>query len=499
MISQTVSLVSRALEFEDSTHLSKVKTLSESFEDHQLNVLRYISVSSSSVSLLSGIIYLYFVLAIHPSKRRFRHQLISFVIIYDFLKALSIIIFPILTLLQDSREITYQTIQFLGFFTAFSIEGSDFSNFTFAVNLFLIVFFPKRSSGLYFIRYYIYALSIIIPAILASLAFINNVGYSSFDVWCYLPKSPKWYQLVLSWGPRYALMLFIIIVYLAIYIHLKRQISLMTKQQKQIHQLVPNSPTSSKLKYKLFGTFAKHASTSTSSTSFDETNNEPNETNNDPHHNYTKNELELKKLNEQLISDNINLKNANLMKNKFKLMSKQAKVIFLYPIAYFLLWVFPLIQNSLSLEDKSSYPIWCIVAFMQSSNCAIDTIVFLIREKPWNVTYEKILTSSTNNNNTRICKWRYYLKWLPLYHLPDIEIGGEATDTTLKEADLENQLDFRSLQKNIEFDYDPFNESNLTANSMNTKSKLNNSSELLSDAEDNDMDFIDFLNRGPPV
>lgn len=53
---------------------------------------------------------------------------------------------------------------------------------------------------------------------------------------------------------------------------------------------------------------------------------------------------------------------------------------------------------------------------MQPFNCTVDTLVFLIREKPWRITTHNIDSSLTENY--KYPRWRRFLSFLPLFRLP---------------------------------------------------------------------------------
>ncbi|OUM54151.1 hypothetical protein BVG19_g3504 [[Candida] boidinii] len=119
----------------------------------------------------------------------------------------------------------------VGFFTAFSIEGADLIIICFAIHFALLIFKPNMKirngsnmeGGLFFWRFYIYALLIIIPIVLSSLAFINNVGFIPQVYFSYLTPSPIWYTMALSWGPRYAVVATILLLYGYIYYHVTKE------------------------------------------------------------------------------------------------------------------------------------------------------------------------------------------------------------------------------------------------------------------------------------
>ncbi len=131
----------------------------------------------------------------------FRHQLITFLLLFDFIKAIILLLYPSRVITHSTSYFDSHFCQVVGFFTAMSIEGADIAILAFAVHTYLLIFKPglttkvknstRLEGGLYKYRYYVYVLSFIIPVFMASLAFIG-VGYISLVCWCYLPQQPVW-------------------------------------------------------------------------------------------------------------------------------------------------------------------------------------------------------------------------------------------------------------------------------------------------------------------
>lgn len=411
----------------------------ETFTNSQLNALRILAIVASSISILACLITWYTYWAIHPQRKKFRHQLIIFLIIFDFLKSLATLLYPAISMVRNTTEIGPKTINFLGFFTALAIEGGDLAILSFAIHTLLIIFFPRKTGGLYFIRYYVYVLSIVGPAIMASLAFINDVGYVELDIWCYLPERPKWYRLVLSWGPRYGIMLAILIIYCTIYFYVISQLKKLEKQQVQQQTL-----------------------SSTMNTNFN-------------------------------LQANLQNDNQEKLKTRYKVIARQTKIIFLYPLAYFILWIIPLVSNSLRLELKSNFGIAVISAFITPFNGTIDTLVYLYREKPWTLTYSKT-PKSPFAPQEQVSTWRKWLKWLPLYELPPEELKQNTINMSPYDNHILNSLNPEEFLKKDETivaeDYDK----SMVESSNATTSNLKQSS---ASGSDDEIDLLDFLNKGP--
>ncbi|CAI4057713.1 Gpr1p SKDI_04G2040 [Saccharomyces kudriavzevii IFO 1802] len=228
--------------------------MTSTFTAPQLLQLRIIAITASAVSLLAGCFGMFFLSKMDKRRKVFRHDLIAFLIICDFLKAFILMVYPMIILIDNSVYAKPAFFNTLGWFTAFAIEGADMAIMIFAIHFAVLIFKPnwkwrnKRSGnmegGLYKKRSYIWPITALVPAILASLAFINynklnddsettvvldnnnydfpdsprQGGYKPWSAWCYLPPKPYWYKIVLSWAPRYFIIIFIFAVYLSIYI-----------------------------------------------------------------------------------------------------------------------------------------------------------------------------------------------------------------------------------------------------------------------------------------
>jgi G protein-coupled receptor GPR1 len=101
----------------------------------------------------------------------------------------------------------------------------DFAILMIAVHSALCVFNPGGNigeNGLYPYRYTAYALWVIFPILMASLAFLNPFGaYVASPSACYLPVRPFWYRLGLSWIPRYTILIAITAIYLAMNLYVR--------------------------------------------------------------------------------------------------------------------------------------------------------------------------------------------------------------------------------------------------------------------------------------
>lgn len=230
------------------------------FNKTELLVLRGLAIASSAISILAAIVGLLYIMGIDKRRRVFRHHLIFFLISCDFLKALVLLIYPIIMLVKNNIYGIPAFYNTLGWLSAFAIEGADFAIAIFAIHFALLIFMPSWKwqnkstgnieGGLYRVRHALYYFTFLLPMVLASLAFVDfNVfipinlndrvvldndnygfayqahkgGYKALSAWCYLPPFPLWYRLVLSWGPRYFIMVFILSIYVSIYIFVSKE------------------------------------------------------------------------------------------------------------------------------------------------------------------------------------------------------------------------------------------------------------------------------------
>lgn len=101
---------------------------------------------------------------------------------------------------------------------------SDIAILFISMHMALQIFRPAHSmlghDGLYQVRKYVFAIWIIVPCFIASLAFVNpHNAYQAQGAFCWLPIRPFWYRLALSWVPRYIVWIYVVFVAVRIYTH----------------------------------------------------------------------------------------------------------------------------------------------------------------------------------------------------------------------------------------------------------------------------------------
>lgn len=144
----------------------------------------------------------------------------------DFMKSLWFTVYPIVSLTRKDRISSNSAFcQASGFFLALGIESSDVAVLLIAIHSALYFVYPRRAGGgkgLYPYRHFAYAFYVIVPLLMASLAFVKgSPGYVDTGAFCYLPTHPKWSRMALSWIPRYVNFIILIAIYSWIYIYVR--------------------------------------------------------------------------------------------------------------------------------------------------------------------------------------------------------------------------------------------------------------------------------------
>lgn len=403
-----------------------------SYTSRDVRVLRIVPIVSASVSIAFGIMGIYSFFAIDKRNRVFRHQLIAFLILFDLLKAIILLIYPARILLSAERDYYDKNFcQVVGFFTATAIEGADIAILSFAVHLALLIFRPadkvkhgkNLEGGLFRYRYLVYAISALLPLTLASLAYIHDAGYVGVTNWCALPPTPVTYRLVLNWAPRYAIIIAIFLIYGSIYWHVSKQYRQMRRSFGALH----GERTKKKWYQKIFFVFrffgwlvfpdiqlVSDESNRRYGVMVDVPNSETTIGNNVAT-TQTGKAMELDHAREDVNRETFR----NFEMRRVQIV-RQMKSIFIYPISYVVLWLAPLAVQATQFNYRYEQGIFwlnAISSFMQPFNATVDTLVFLLREKPWKLTTDSLDTSPFEDYEYSLS--RTLISFLPLFHLPD--------------------------------------------------------------------------------
>lgn len=395
----------------------------------QALIMRVFSITASSFSVLAGSIAIYFFLAIDYKRRAYRHQLIILLISFDLLKAIFMLTFPATVVSNPSSYFNVPFCKTTGFFISLAMEGSDFTIIILAIHTVILVSKPnlkfKRGlnyeGGLYRYRYLVYAITFFLPLLLSSLAFIHSKGYVQLTNLCYLPASPIWYRLVLSWIPRYLIIVSIFIMYGYIYHHVKTQYEDLEASTDKFYGIKAKNKTILSKIYKAMG-FILFTNVTLSDDSLNDKNLVVEESNN-AHSSesmlYSKREGV--NILQESIQIRLNEESKHQLKRRRQKIERQMKAIFIYPVAYVFIWIGPLIAHGIDYRHGLTKPpiVWLNIAgsTLQASSCIVDAVIFLWKEKPWNITTRKV--DNSLNEEVVYLKWRKIIAYLPLFRLQD--------------------------------------------------------------------------------
>ncbi len=130
------------------------------------------------------------------------------------LKALWLMLFPIVFFCRGFVRSDSAFCQVNGFFLSLAIETCDMAILLFTIHAAL--FYRKQpggESGLAPYRRLTYAVAVLFPFLMASLAFMHgSPGYYNTGPTCYLSMTNPWYRQYLSWVPRYIIFVVIIVL-----------------------------------------------------------------------------------------------------------------------------------------------------------------------------------------------------------------------------------------------------------------------------------------------
>ena len=232
--------------YENGTAAPVTITILSLYSDSEKRTLRIIAMTFASFSLLAGALMLYWYIRL--PKKTFRHTYISLwsysysslilgLIGSDMLRSTLELAYPIVTLSRGDLSVGSLYCDIGGFFTAYFFEASDLMIFIIAIHTAAYVFNPKLTQsgdegGLWRWRYYVFAIWLSIPGLLGGLAFINPIPYAPLVTWCYIPARPLVWRYTLAWGPRYFILLTISVLYVALYIYVRRVYRKMDRSQR---------------------------------------------------------------------------------------------------------------------------------------------------------------------------------------------------------------------------------------------------------------------------
>lgn len=499
------------------------------------------SVASSSTSIIFSFVGLAMMAAIHPSKLKFRHQLIFFLIIYDLLKAVMMVAYcahgiddPV-----HSPKWSDSSVNTMGWFTGLAVEASDLIILCFAIHLFLVVFKSKlpiwlqfkskgsdksQEGGLYQIRNWVFLSIFLIAVIITSCGFARGFYHSIY--WAFFqPLSPLW---AFTWIFRYVIVAIIFSIYIAIYLYVlleyKKMAKKMNVSKNQHDNQMFRSTFGDSIWYKLgqwilmlvfpdVGISAKlhghglnteedirnieklkrdsyiSSSISTMRRSTSTTIPPPALIASD----YNTNDVLLDsntninrkthtEMTTQRIQDLINEESMLKFEHRRVQILNQMKLVFIYPLSYCFIWLFPFIGQIIFWDKgEKALKLWVKApsAFFQGFSSVIDVTVFLIREKPWRLIHpvQGYDTKQDKGN------WRRYLSFIPLFKQYRNESLSLSEEPTRSSSDKRDTLT-----------------SNDSIVQYNENKRYSIDDDNIDDEDDDDKeeDLLEFLSRGPP-
>ncbi|KAK9377199.1 G protein-coupled glucose receptor regulating Gpa2-domain-containing protein [Lipomyces chichibuensis] len=388
--------------------------------------IRITSFATSAVSIVSC--FLAFFWLYRMEKRGFRHTLIFLLIFFDCWRAIVLFWYPIRLWYTGENSLGAHACQADGFFAALSIEATDFGVLVIAVHTLMFIMYPQVGSssaykygGLYKYRRTVYILWVAFAILFASLPFVKtssvpndpvathnsaSLGYIQNINSCYLPVKPIWYRLVLAWIPRYLILISICVIYVSLYIYVRKVLRSVDnvyarpletdrgdplaavdanhdqqqidveKQEVSDEPLPPNfdSAISPLDPYPLSGNTQPSGSTSPSGTQ---------SIGNDRHGDNVPAQG-------QFVTprylNNIQMETSARDRQR-ALIERQVKYLLLYPIVYVLMWAAPFVSQCLMYSSYFlDHPVvWLgyLSACMYAISGFLNTITFAIRETPW--------------------------------------------------------------------------------------------------------------------
>ncbi|KAI4603417.1 hypothetical protein KJ359_006213 [Pestalotiopsis sp. 9143b] len=208
-----------AIRQDEDHHSNNTSDLS----DQEVLALEAVSLSFATISVFAAFIAFYWFVRM---RRSFRQDLIMLLIQSDMMKAFWLMISPIIYFIggPDGPINTNNTFcQISGFFLTTAVEASDIAVLMIAIHSALYILriqSPSGETGLHPYRRYAYMVWLIVPLIMAAVIPITGSRFADNGPFCYLPGSPGWYRIYLSWVPRYIIFGIIFCVYASLYVYI---------------------------------------------------------------------------------------------------------------------------------------------------------------------------------------------------------------------------------------------------------------------------------------
>lgn len=367
---------------------------------NQVRAYLILEVAASVSSVVVGSIALFLWFKMDPSRRvLFRLELLLALIISDFFKAFFILCVGCIRLNSFNRDVHMDSYasQFCdgwGYLKQSVTVCTDLIIIMLTIHNALMIFFPQLSrlhervpvnftkifkkfglclkgkmefkdifkknpdeviivneGGIYPLRWYVVFVVFIISFLFSGLIFVNG-GHYQYNFSCSAPQHPVWKRLLAGWIIRYINLITIVCVYSFIIIYLNVHFRDIERSKKKLY----------------------HLDTSTQDYSQPEPLND------------------VANVTNTLQKELMNITAANNAKKR-NAITREMKSFAAYPIGYWIIWITPTISqiyNYIDSEKREPVALLVFVAFMVPFSCTVNSIIFFVRERPWNATSQAL-------------------------------------------------------------------------------------------------------------
>ncbi|EEB06651.1 G-protein coupled receptor Git3 [Schizosaccharomyces japonicus yFS275] len=193
----------------------------------ELKNLRIMVIVASSVSVLFSfgtVVY-----RVRQRERYFRDHILIALFTTLFFRSIVQIIHPSITINHLLYFVPKWRCFTIGFFLFVFVRMTDYWIFIVVLHNALVVLSKKNITsnniGLYPYRWWVFALSFILPFGLGGLTFVNRTNtYVNLQTRCFLPLRPVRWMFGFNWSIDYCLSLFILIIHTCMFLSIRKSI-----------------------------------------------------------------------------------------------------------------------------------------------------------------------------------------------------------------------------------------------------------------------------------
>jgi competence protein ComGC len=308
-----------------------------------------------------------------------------------------------------------------------------------------------NEGGVFRIRWLLFATIYSTSLIISGIIFVDG-GHYTTDISCTIPIRPLWKRLVNSWILKYTNLISIVIIYTSIIIYFFIRFRQLKKEKEKVYE---------------------------SSKAFNQT--------------LSNDQSNLYQLDDNLQKDLMDLAtsaNENSTEKRLRIAMRELKTFAVYPLGYCFIWITPAIsQIYVYLGYRSPFTLRLVRVITVSSSCAVITLIFLIREKPWNST-----TAKMQARGETFFKDRAGFLETEAPADPDALVNAPP-DKSNKSYNKEETDGFSPSSNDTQGDEQ---KGGIPTNLMQDDDERVDSSPRSDDnSADEEIDFMEFLNRGP--